>query len=46
MASSGAGERGDGPCEDSEFSGDVEAVEVIGWVGFLVSLVSGQGEYL
>ena len=32
----GAGERGDCPCEDCEFSGDVEAVEVIGWVGFLV----------
>lgn len=34
--SGGVGERGDGTCEDGEFPGDVEAVEVVGWMGFLV----------
>jgi hypothetical protein len=37
------GEGGDGACEDGEFPGDIEAIEVVGWVGFLVQN-PGQGE--
>jgi hypothetical protein len=38
-----AGEGGDGTGDDGEFPGDVEAVEVVGWMGFLVLLDLSQG---